>query len=340
MPISLVLSCLPARWKQKSTTPKALRYCKLKERLLDLLCCPCCRSPLAVDSIRKRRGSEILKGSLACTGGCATYAIDGGIPILFRPGYRKSDVGPETCDRAEFARLLLEGKLPPASGVYADSEGPAVSPTEIRRGGQLSSLRSARGRQLPQAKEGEHLLLEVLDPPTCSRILDACTGGGHLLSQLVQQVEPRQTLVAVDIGFESLKYTEGNLRRLGLADRCDLVMGDVRHPPFRDGAFDAITSNAGLDHVEGYGEAMKAVASALSPGGMLVHAGTTHRTVWGFEDLLTPQEQQRVLKHYGIASGRDAMVRAVAETGLNVTSLIDREATWGKWYVLAARKPS
>ena len=59
----------------------------MRSDLLEILRCPVCRSELALTPGRTE-GTEILEGTLTCSGCHATYPISDGIPDLLPPDER------------------------------------------------------------------------------------------------------------------------------------------------------------------------------------------------------------------------------------------------------------
>jgi len=314
----------------------------MKENLLDALRCPLCRGVLKIGRIRRRSGGEILKGSLVCAGCGEAHPIEGGLPILAPPEVRTDveTIGMEMiriCERLgtkQFAQRLLADTWEPSGGWRRKPGEPAVTPAQVRRGGQYATLRFEKSRGKGAPGKSESKTIEMLDLPKRYRILDLCTGGGYLLCELVKHLRDDHHAIAVDISYESLKFTQGIIRRLGHPDRCAFVVGDARCLPFADAYFDGITSNAGLDHIEGYVRAIDEVSRVLIPGGVFVHAGNTRLTVWGLEDVLTEAEQQSILERQGKPLGEAAVLEALRRRGFGFRAPY-RE---GKWFAVASKK--
>jgi uncharacterized protein len=57
----------------------------MRDDLLELVCCPECRSDLRLENPKRDAKGEILEGVLACTGCKHAYAIQDGIPNLLPP---------------------------------------------------------------------------------------------------------------------------------------------------------------------------------------------------------------------------------------------------------------
>jgi uncharacterized protein len=59
----------------------------MRPDLMEILCCPMCRADLKLVS-SKTEGTEIIAGTLTCTGCQIVYPIDDGIPNLLPPDER------------------------------------------------------------------------------------------------------------------------------------------------------------------------------------------------------------------------------------------------------------
>lgn len=61
---------------------------EMDEKLMEILCCPVCKSDLELQSTTQE-GTEILKGSLFCNKCDFSYPIEEGIPNLLPPEYHE-----------------------------------------------------------------------------------------------------------------------------------------------------------------------------------------------------------------------------------------------------------
>ena len=187
--------------------------------------------------------------------------------------------------------------------------------------------------------EGERLLIEMLKPSSDARILDLCTGGGHLLAEIAHCLGRRSRLLRIDVRFLDLKRVEGAIKVLGREDQCDFIMGDVRRLPLVSEYIDSAASNVGLDHVEGFTDAVDEAFRILKPGGTFAYVGNTHRTLWGLGEYLTLEQQHTILRRQRVTLRKETTLAAVRRSGFVVEKLHDRTASWDEWYALLARKP-
>lgn len=109
------------------------------------------------------------------------------------------------------------------------------------------------------------------------RVLDLGCGRGLVLLKAAARLSSGK---ATGIDLWSTKDQSGNsqdatwanARAEGVADRVDLVTGDMRDLPFDDGAFDLVVSSLAIHNIpqeEGRAEAVREAFRVLRPGGLL-----------------------------------------------------------------------
>ncbi|XGI84310.1 methytransferase partner Trm112 [Halorutilales archaeon Cl-col2-1] len=63
----------------------------MKPDLMDIICCPVCKSDLELTVNEEDDDGEIIEGSLYCENCDETYPIEDGIPNLLPPDMREDD---------------------------------------------------------------------------------------------------------------------------------------------------------------------------------------------------------------------------------------------------------
>jgi 2-polyprenyl-3-methyl-5-hydroxy-6-metoxy-1,4-benzoquinol methylase len=99
------------------------------------------------------------------------------------------------------------------------------------------------------------------------RILDAGCGSGIFSFELAKR-HPEAQVLGIELEPELVDRANEMARRTGLAN-CQFEQGDVTKLEF-DGVFDLVVSVDNFEHVEDDVAAMRALLSALRPGGRLV----------------------------------------------------------------------
>ncbi|MGW6497802.1 class I SAM-dependent methyltransferase [Nonomuraea angiospora] len=158
-------------------------------------------------------------------------------------------------------------------------------------------------------------------------LLDLGCGRGAVLLMAAQRLEHgRATGVDLwqskDQSGNRAARTRANAAAEGVADRVELVTGDMRDLPFDDGAFDAIVSSLAIHNIpdaEGRAQAVREAHRVLRPGGLMLIADFQYTAA--YEDTLR---------------------------SLGVVDVRRRDAGWRFWYggpwfttgILEVRKPA
>ena len=173
--------------------------------------------------------------------------------------------------------------------------------------------------------------------PKNARVADLCTGSGCIGIALAHY-RPDITVTAVDLFPETARMAEKNARRLGVADRVAVIVGDVTKEIFPAGEiFDAIVSNPPYITI---GE-MQTLAPELAfePRAALTDEGNGLSVIRGVLDtasrVLFPGG--RLLMEFGAAQGESVTCMAQAYSFSDIHILKD---AGGHDRVLAARRPA
>lgn len=98
-------------------------------------------------------------------------------------------------------------------------------------------------------------------------LLDCGSGPGSITADLASLVAPGQ-VVGIDIGEEEVERARAYAAETGIAN-VTFRVGDVYALPFADSIFDAVFSNALLDHLRSPQQAIAEMYRVLKPGGVL-----------------------------------------------------------------------
>jgi len=121
------------------------------------------------------------------------------------------------------------------------------------------------------------IILELLASHVAGRkglVLEAGCGTGRMIGELARFGD----VYAMDVFTEALQYCAGR----GCAN---LLQGSVTQLPFKDGAFDLVTSLDVIEHVEDDQAALIELYRVLKPGGSLVVTVPAYMLLWSQHDI-------------------------------------------------------
>jgi len=120
-------------------------------------------------------------------------------------------------------------------------------------------------------------LLDRLKLQGNERVLDVGCGHGLLLIGAAKRL-PRGRAVGIDLwsqidqGGNSKQATLKNAQLEGVADRVEVLDGDMRCLPFPDASFDVVVANLAIHNIEdpeGRAQAVQEIGRVLKPGGRI-----------------------------------------------------------------------
>jgi SAM-dependent methyltransferase len=183
--------------------------------LVEKLACPECRGSIDVAEVGEKNHVRILRGTLRCTSCDKRYPIEKGVPRLVKVA---ADVA-EVCRRFSFQWLSRwHGKFE-GERCYGFND-------DIYIGWVKEQLECRRAFQPDEW------------------LLDAGCGSGEK-TQVLARKSPRQNVVGLDLGVESLEKATA---QFGAMPNLDYVQGNIMEPPFKDRQFDAGMSLGVLHH--------------------------------------------------------------------------------------------
>ncbi len=127
-------------------------------------------------------------------------------------------------------------------------------------------------------------LLDRLDFRGDEHVLDAGCGGGMMMIRAARRL-PAGHAVGIDLWQacdQSNNHAQTPLHNAeveGVADRVEILTGDIRQLPFPDASFDVVVSHWVVHNIADSGERKRALAEmarALKPGGKLLIADIMH----------------------------------------------------------------
>lgn len=109
---------------------------------------------------------------------------------------------------------------------------------------------------------------EAADVSACSRVLDCFTGTGDLALMLADRVSVRGEVIGVD--ESGAMIDRARMKAAATARRCRFEVADVRHLPFEDDRFDAVTASGGLRFLDDPAPALAEMVRVAAPGARIV----------------------------------------------------------------------
>jgi SAM-dependent methyltransferase len=117
------------------------------------------------------------------------------------------------------------------------------------------------------------ILGEVAKLPAGARLLDGAVG----LGQLARAMQRRgYRAVGIDYAFEAALYAT----RAGTPS----IVGDMTRMPFRDGAFDGVTTGETLEHLDDDAGAAREIGRVLRDGGTCIATVPALQSLWSRSD--------------------------------------------------------
>lgn len=114
-----------------------------------------------------------------------------------------------------------------------------------------------------------------------STILDIATGTGDLAINLAKT--HAEKIIGLDISSGMLEIGKEKVKKKGLENKIDMVLGDSENLPFADNTFDAITVAFGVRNFENLENGLKEILRVLKPNGTFVILETSVPTKTPFK---------------------------------------------------------
>src|SRR3954452_14039551 len=117
------------------------------------------------------------------------------------------------------------------------------------------------------------ILDEVGKLPAAARLLDGAVGVGQLARRMQQR---GYRVTGIDYAFEAALYATRN--------GTPSVVGDMTRMPFRDGAFDGVTTGETLEHLDDDLAAAREIGRVVRSGGRIIATVPALRSLWSKSD--------------------------------------------------------
>jgi 2-polyprenyl-3-methyl-5-hydroxy-6-metoxy-1,4-benzoquinol methylase len=117
------------------------------------------------------------------------------------------------------------------------------------------------------------IVREVERVPRGARLLDGAVGLGQLATRLRDR---GYRVTGIDYAFDAALYST----RAGVPS----VVGDLTKMPFRDGAFDAMTTGETLEHLDDDAAAAREIGRVVKPDGRVIATVPALKSLWSASD--------------------------------------------------------
>src|ERR1044071_2227491 len=117
------------------------------------------------------------------------------------------------------------------------------------------------------------IVREVERLPAGARILDGAVGLGQLARRMQQR---GLRVIGIDYAFEAALFATRN--------GTPSVAGDMTRMPFRDGAFDGVTTGETLEHLDDDAGAAREIGRVLRAGGTCIATVPALQSLWSKSD--------------------------------------------------------
>jgi SAM-dependent methyltransferase len=117
------------------------------------------------------------------------------------------------------------------------------------------------------------IVREVAQLPRGARLLDGAVGLGQLATRLQAR---GYKVVGIDYAFDAALYAMRN----GIPS----VVGDLTKMPFRDGAFDGMTTGETLEHLDDDASAAGEIGRVIKDGGRVIATVPALKSLWSASD--------------------------------------------------------
>ena len=124
-------------------------------------------------------------------------------------------------------------------------------------------------------------VVEIISKTNPENILDIATGTGDLAISLTASAA--ESITGLDISEGMLEVGRKKIKKQGLQNIIEMVVGDSENLPFTDNSFDAITVAFGIRNFENLDKGLSEILRVLKPNGIFVILETSNPTKTPFK---------------------------------------------------------
>lgn len=280
--------------------------------ILNQLCCPKCRSNLALRTDVEIE-DDVMEGVLTCESGHA-FRIHQGV----------ADFNSEEQGFANQWESMSEEQ----SFDDLNREMDAKNPAEIvqRREMVLGAI------------------VDAVSDHNSKVVLDIASGRGLLLTELAKNLNDDVHIISIDLSAFVLKYDHQKFKRIAPSKKISYLACDATNLPLKDGAIDAAVTYSGFSNMVGCAEeALRDAHRVIKPAGILVDSYVViEKESKGYEVLHQVCADQHItgaeefFLHDGVAKHHEDLFSAVeckvVFDGIGIGNDMDLLPYDGEWY--------
>ena len=237
----------------------------MKKYLIEMLECPICHYQLDWQ-IETENGEEIEQAEARCSGCDVMYPVKDGIGIFLTPDLPRNDLWAEVDsqlsahlkDHPEDEKKLMEG---PAEDLSPTDQQLRASVLDERgeygEGKRVEKLAHKNMYTTEYQECWDSQVKYVLDNLGAfdGPVVDLASGRCYLVEKIAGQLN--RPVVATDFSPSVLRRDRKYFQYLQLDHLVSFLAFDARKTPFKDGAIEIMTTNAGLPNIEDPGDLTK-----------------------------------------------------------------------------------
>jgi len=216
----------------------------MRLNVINYLACPECKSGLLL-SIYKKTKNRVVEGELKCKNCGKKFYIKNEI-VCFA-----------SCKKKQFERNARK-----------------LRKTTVEQEVPKKWMRFFSKPELTALKKEWDFLLSVVKKAKPTVHLDFATGTGRFLRNIIPKTKGE--IVALDNGYGTCQELRYFLKEIRKYKRVSIICADARKMPFKNGAFNSISSWSGLDEPK-MKDAIKETKRVLKRGGYFAASGTHYQ---------------------------------------------------------------
>ena len=127
-------------------------------------------------------------------------------------------------------------------------------------------------------------LVKAIKESKSQKILDIATGTADIAVMQAERI-PNAEITGLDLSPKMIDFAKEKVKRKGLEDRIDLVVGDSEGLPYENESFDAVSVSFGVRNFENLEKGISEINRVLKKGGKIFVLEFSKPTIFPFKQL-------------------------------------------------------